>query len=376
MKRTTARLIGTDDPEWGALRKDARHDVFDGPAYVKLAAWHEAGEAIAVYVEQDGSRPLIPLVLRNLEHGLRDASSPYGYPGILTDRPDDARFVRSAVDMAVAALRRAGIVTLFVRLHPLWRVEGVEAQGKVVSQETVAIDLATPADEIWRTTRENHRRDIRRARRTGLRFAVETSPSAYAEFQEIYASTMDRLDAAPYYRFSSDYFERLPLAVENQLHLATVRSDQVLAAAGLFTVCGGIVQSFLIAAADGFAGQAPTKLLYHGVTQWAQQRGERWLHLGGGYGTDEDSLFHFKAGFSPTRLDFRTLRFIVRKDDYLTLVSERTPGANPADVSGYFPGYRSPRRSAAGEGRAASVLRQRSPVARRQRSAAEVPDSP
>lgn len=336
-----ARLIDVRAPEWSALRAEAAHDVFDAPAYVELSAWHEGGEAAAVFVEDaHGARLLLPLIIREIDGSLRDARSPYGYPGVLTDRPNDSRFVRAAMVAVVDTLAAAGIVTLFVRLHPLLAIEGLPGSGTLVHQQTVTIDLSRPAGEVWAETRLNHKRDIRRARQRGCRFEMDASAEDYLGFQHIYARTMERLEAAPRYRFPPTYFDRLPGAMEGSLHVGVVRADGRMAAGGLFTEHRGIVQSFLIAIDDAFATLAPTKLLYHGAADWARARDDRWLHLGGGYGTDEDTLFHFKAGFSRARADFATLRIVVREDDYRSLLLARAPSAEPADLSGFFPAYR------------------------------------
>ena len=47
------------------------------------------------------------------------------------------------------------------------------------------------------------------------------------------------------------------------------------------------------------------------------------MHLGGGVGSVQDSLFHFKAGFSKIRNDFLTWQFIVQPAVYDLLVNEK-----------------------------------------------------
>jgi hypothetical protein len=85
---------------------------------------------------------------------------------------------------------------------------------------------------------------------------------------------------------------------------------------------------------------APSKLMFDSVRHWAQDRGNRVFHLGGGTGGRIDSLFHFKAGFSPLRGEFRSLRVVFDESRYRTLV-ERSP-AGCQNSNGYFPLYRRP----------------------------------
>ena len=70
------------------------------------------------------------------------------YPGILTDRRTDEAFIREAMGAAMMTLRDAGIVSLFIRLHPLIPVAGIDDLGVTVHHRTVAIDLSLPAEQI------------------------------------------------------------------------------------------------------------------------------------------------------------------------------------------------------------------------------------
>ena len=356
-----SQIIGVDAQQWSVLRAATTHDVYDAPGYASLSAWQEGGEAAAVYVDggRDG-RLLIPIVIREIDTTLRDAMSPYGYPGILTDRRTDEAFIREAMGAAMMTLRDAGIVSLFIRLHPLIPVAGLDGVGVTVHHRTVAVDLSLPAEQIWAETRTNHRRDIQRALRRGHKFSFDESPQAHAAFRRLYETTMTRLGAADYYFFSQEYFERLMEVAGVDVHLAVVRVGEEIAAAGLFIECCGIVHLHLSASDERFSVERPTKLLYHEVCTWAKARGDHWLHLGGGRGSAEDSLYHFKARFSTYRAEFDTLRIVSRIHDYRALMAARNPDTDANDLTGYFPAYRRPGepRILGGPQRAAHVLRQ------------------
>ncbi len=336
-----ARFLRLGAPEWTALLASTAHDVYDLPAYVSLAAWHELGEATAVYVEdEDGRRLLVPLILRTLDGDLRDAVSPYGYPGVVTDRPTDAGFVAAAMEAVRATLAEAAVVTMFLRLHPLLPVAGLDSAGTIVWRQTVAVDLGRSADEIWADTRKNHRRDIQKSLRDGAETSFDCDPKCFEEFASLYGDAMERMGASDYYRFDGAYFERLISDLSEHVRLARVLIDGNMAAAGLFTECDGIVEVHLAAADALYAAQRPTKVLVHAIRDWAKDRGDRWLHLGGGRGSTEDSLFHFKAGFSSYRAEFGTLRAVILEDAYRALVGAVAEGADASDLTGYFPRYR------------------------------------
>jgi hypothetical protein len=337
-----ARLLGVDEPLWESFLRDVRYDFYHLPSYAALGAVQEGGEAKALYVEDGERSVLLPLILRAVPGSeSRDATSPYGYPGPLLRGTDDPRFLSDALGAGLAALRDAGSVTLFVRLHPQLNPEPPVGVGEVVLHgTTVSVDLTAPSATRWAQMRENHRRDITRAIRNGLVARVDDSAERYGEFKQIYHGTMERRSAAPYYHFGDEYFDRLRDALGERLHLLVVEKDGGTAAAGIFIETDGIAQYHLGGTAEASAGAEPSKLLIHAACDWAEKRGNRTLHLGGGVGGAADSLFLFKAGFSPLRHPYRTLRVVLDEVEYRRLVAARDPAVDPDDLGGYFPPYR------------------------------------
>jgi hypothetical protein len=64
----------------------------------------------------------------------------------------------------------------------------------------------------------------------------------------------------------------------------------------------------------------------------------KYLHLGGGVGFKEDSLFDWKKGFSDLSFNYYSLRQVVNKEVYATLIGDR--GLNPQEDVDFFPLYR------------------------------------
>jgi lipid II:glycine glycyltransferase (peptidoglycan interpeptide bridge formation enzyme) len=130
-----------------------------------------------------------------------------------------------------------------------------------------------------------------------------------------------------------------------QLFIAMV-GDKA-AAAGLFTIRDGVVQYHLGGTRDEFLKISPMALIFDTVRLWANDVGARVLHLGGGVGgTNDDSLFHYKAGFSDRRHNFATWRLIAEPGMYRELCERRArmnelQGLEPAGGD-YFPAYRCP----------------------------------
>ncbi|HKG55919.1 MAG TPA: hypothetical protein VKA85_01585, partial [Candidatus Limnocylindrales bacterium] len=91
-----AELVPSTSPRWSAILDSARHDFYHLPAYTALCADLEAGVASAAIVEAAGATMLVPLVIRPIAGGGRDATSPYGFPGPLIAGAAGPAFVADA----------------------------------------------------------------------------------------------------------------------------------------------------------------------------------------------------------------------------------------------------------------------------------------
>jgi hypothetical protein len=345
-----AEFIAPSDARWSAFLARVPHDVYHLPDYAELSSSIEQGRPAAFLAESDGAACLIPLILRDLPQDLRpvgdwyDATSPYGYPGPLATEPMDSgtlgRFLAAFRELGAAV----GLVSAFIRLHPLLPFSPVALRtlGTVETHgHVVLVDLAPSQAELWAATRENHRTGIRKLERRGY-VPVLDDWELLPEFVRLYEATMRRVNAAPFYFFAPGYYDALRARLGRRVHLCAVRApDGRVACAGLFFEEAGIVQYHLGGTADEFLAIAPSKLMFDFVRRWAKERGNRILHLGGGIGGREDSLFHFKAGFSALRAEFQTLRVVFNEDGYETLANRSR--AETAGTTGYFPAYRAPR---------------------------------
>jgi len=348
-----ASFIEPADPRWDAALEALPHDVYHLPAYTALAASQEGGTPAAILATEDDWAALLPLILRPLPAELDapdswiDAVSPYGYPGPVATAPISSSVVARFMDAAIAACAARGIISLFIRLHPLLGIPpgDLSNHGTLVEHgRTVYIDLRPGINALTAQTRKSHRYEIRALHRSGFSAAIDDW-SLYLAFVDIYLETMQRLAASDQYLFSLDYFRGLRAALGDRLHLCVALAPGGRpAAAGLFSECGGLVQYLFSGTADEFRQLAPTKLVLSTMIDWACRQGSRAFHLGGGLGGQEDSLFRFKAGFSDLRSDFSSLRVVVDRSRYATVTERwrllREPSAE--GKAGFFPIYRSP----------------------------------
>jgi hypothetical protein len=335
-------LLDPHAAAWAAFLGEARHDFYHLPAYVNVSARQDGGQPAALLVEDSDRAMLLPLVLRSIEGSLRDATSPYGYPGPITSGIWDPGFVSASLHAGISHLASERIVSLFIRLHPVLNPAPPQGVGTVVHiGETVCVDLTMSRDDLWSQTRRNHRQQIRQALDAGFEARVDDGTEAFSTFVKLYRATMTSVGADPYYFFDDEYFAGLRSALGERVHIALVYRENDVGAAGMFVETDGIVQMHLTGHDERFARYQPMKLLFHHVREWCQARGDEVLHLGGGRGGAEDSLFHFKAGFSPQRRSFDSLRVIVLEDEYRALVERRGQAAHQEGALAPFPLYRS-----------------------------------
>jgi lipid II:glycine glycyltransferase (peptidoglycan interpeptide bridge formation enzyme) len=210
----------------------------------------------------------------------------------------------------------------------------------VLHGETVSMDLSLSRDAAYQVMRRDIRRPIQRAAELGVVATQDVAFDYFEAFVDLYRQTMERLSASSSYRFDLAYFEALREALGPRLSLWCVDIEGDVAAAGLFVETCGIIQYHLSAISDRHLGFAPNKALIADVRDWGATRGDRSLHLGGGVGGENDSLFHFKSGFSDLRHPFHTLRVVLDAAHYEQLVTEHDPSLDPTRLEGYFPLYR------------------------------------
>jgi len=194
--------------------------------------------------------------------------------------------------------------------------------------------------------RSSHKSEIKRAQRSGLVVIEDTRKEHLGRFGEIYTENMRRVGAADHCFFDHAYFEDLAARLGPALRLFVVLAGEEVACAALFIVCDGIIQYHLCGTSAEHLQLAPMKLLVDTVRLWGTERGHKVLHLGGGVGAQEDSLFRFKSGFSDRRHDFFLWRWMLDPLAYDSLCGkkERWNEANelrPASAA-YFPAYRAP----------------------------------
>ncbi len=350
------RTLGSENAaEWLAvLQNVSQYDFYHLPGYHSLAGSLGEGTARLFVYEEVGHTVVLPLLLRplgNLEgldgEGLQDATSVYGYAGPVASH--GARAVQENFREALRdSLAGMGVVSVFSRLHPLMgQRELLEGLGECVpGGETVSIDL-TLTDELQRAQfRSDHRRGMAKALRAGVAVVEDARFEYLGGFIEVYIQTMRRVNAASYYFFDRAYFNELISREDARIHLFVALAGGEVAAGALMLACNGILQYHLGGTRRDYLGLAPMKSIFEAARVWGMERGFKVFHLGGGVGSQADSLFHFKAGFSDRRHPFFTWQWALDPEACARLAAEKerwnARRGLRCGAPGYFPLYRAP----------------------------------
>jgi hypothetical protein len=347
-------LGAEDDAAWSdVLARLHRHDFHHLAGYHRVAERRGEGTA-ALFAHRDGDFVIaLPLLLRPIDDrepdGLQDATSVYGYGGpVASHERMPQAMVRTFQEELRQELARRRVVAVFSRLHPLIdQRELVAGLGEIrIVGETVSVDLSLSLDEQWAGYSKKCRRVIRRAMELGVTCREDRDWKYRREWAEMYDETMERVAAPASYRYDAAYFDLLASELGPALRLFVACHEGTLAAAGLYTICGGIVQAHLGASRTEFAKLSPTRLLDDTARRWAVDAGADVFHLGGGVGGQQDSLFQYKAGFSDRRHEFAVWRWVLNPITYAALsarhLSSAGHGPDDSPADDFFPAYRRP----------------------------------
>jgi hypothetical protein len=336
-------LLDIDRAQWEAALQRIRpedRDVYFGPAFHAVHAAHGDGTPHASIVEDGAAQLLIPGLRQAIDGGGRRwdlQTCRTGCAGPLATDAADASFLGSAWAAWAEAMAGAGAVAAFFRLHPLVGNERWLPRFARVRDDrpTVAIDLTSGREHLWRTADSRHRNMVRKARRLGFTVAWNVGREA---FEALYRQTMARLESDDDLRFDAAFFDalwRLPEA-----ELATVSRDGSLLAAAVF-IWGPRYGHYFLAARQPESGNHLGNLLVDAAIDRAVERRLSYLYLGGGRTPEaDDALLRFKRSIGGSLVPYRVACVPVNDAAFAELVGAWTADAGRPPV--WLLGYREP----------------------------------
>lgn len=291
--------IEVHDPRWVEILKGIPHDVYHLPGYVRLESQRTNSQPKAVIAHEADKVLFLPYMVREGRFGemgesVRDVISPYGYPGFLVNSSaaEDKIFLERAWRKILSYWRELDICSAFIRAHPILNAELISrfppehcfGQG-----ETVSIDLSSPRDIMWKQIRPSIRTAINRGKALGYLPRMVPFKDHLPDFFQVYRETMQRVN--PENRLPYEFFSSLADILDGSLHLCVVESEGKVICAGLKSVCGGIVQGMWGGTLSEYISESPFSLMVWFSSLWAKSEGYEFMHLGGGVGSRNDSLF-------------------------------------------------------------------------------------
>jgi len=356
------KLIPVDNQEqWiDALKLCGKYDIYHLPEYHLLAQRQKEGTPFLFFFQDAEFFAALPFLLRQVSdiQGIEDSlsfdvSSVYGYPGIVTnikeiDSIESKRFRDDFQKALLQVLFDKKVIAFFTRQNPLfktsWLFHGMGDVKKL--SNTVAIDLAQSDHEQVKHMTKGHRYDVRKARKSGIYVYEDKYFNKFDDFISIYNETMKRNCALDYYFFPKAYYYELKKLLGDRLKLFLAEKDEVIVSASLFLIADKIIQYHLSGTPDVYLKCSGAKVILDDVRKWGTDNGYKWLHLGGGLGSVEDSLFRFKSGFSKLRFPFEIVKTILDPQTYNQLVDQNNHWIESngylKQSDDYFPSYRAP----------------------------------
>lgn len=334
------RLSELDEAtRWDELvSRSQEADVYHRAAYTVAMAEVEHSEPIGLVVTTDNQQFILPMLLRPIvgpEDKNWDASTPYGYGGVicLHPGPNPADLFQGLETW----LASRNLVCCVLRSHPLLHQEWLfspVANCDFVNVGRRAETIAVPLDR-WDEGRDcpvkmskGRRSDLAFARRN-LRVTCNGCQKHgdvledLRIFRDLYEKTMERVDASKFFHFPWSYYERLA-ALTPDLSV-TIAWHGGLPVGGALFMAGPRYAHYHLSANNeiGNKFKASTFLVVEGA-RWARERGCRKLHLGGGMQVD-DSLMMFKRSFGGDEHQFGHITLIADRGRYESISATKNP---------------------------------------------------
>lgn len=337
---------------WDSLVKSfQRYDIYYLSGYVKAFELHGDGEPFLLYYDSASLRGINVVMKRDIakdkhftgkigEGLFFDIMTPYGYGGWYFEGNQTGPDAEDFKDEYLAWCVENRVVSEFVRFHPvLENASGInkEVYNLTFLGNTVAIQLDSE-EKIWERFSSKNRGHIRVAIKEGVTVRTESSKEALDVFQKIYETTMNHDDASSYYYFDEPFFDSIRNDLASNYTLFTAYLGDTAIASSIMLYAGKYMNYHLSGQLFEYRRYAGTNLILYEAAKWGYNHGYDWLHLGGGLGAQEGSLYDFKKSFYKKGDDklFHIGRRVLDSKRYEELVNMRVN----LPESSFFPQYR------------------------------------
>ena len=202
------------------------------------------------------------------------------------------------------------IIDNFVRYHPILTnsIPMKEISDVIDLGKTIAMDISSP-DVIWENIHSKNRNMIRKAEKNGIEIHHAADMALFKDFVQIYNATMDKDNADEYYYFGEEFYKSIHEDLNGHYEMFYATYEGKIIAMSIMLFANKQMHYHLSGSVLEYRILAPSNLLLYKAALWGCEQGYKTLHLGGGVGSGEDSLYKFKATFNKNSNYRRFYRF-------------------------------------------------------------------
>jgi hypothetical protein len=322
-------------------------DVYFLPEYGGAASLSELGDWVLLEA-YDGAWQM-PLIVRTLPDGAKDAISPYGYTGAYASPSLSSQQIQRAWVATVNIPRKLGVISALLRHSPLVpQAPDLPELLPILREHPTILLEPADSDSTWGAMESRCRNQVRKAQKNGytgkVRPVTAVDLASNSDFRRLYEGTMRHRAATGQYFFGDDYYRALLDGLGANLLMAETRDP-----------AGRTVSSTLLmrheqrlhyhltgSNPDG-ARMGSNNLMLWTASDFAATHGIAQFHLGGGLRAGDD-LFRLKRKFGGRELEYRVSGLIVEKEIYRARTEQRARECNVTAeelcATHYFPAYR------------------------------------
>jgi len=348
-------VISIDEAKkWdGIVKSFENYDAYYLGGYSKAFQLHGDGEPNLFYYEDSYIRAMNVVMIRDIEQDENfhsklskgqffDITTPYGYGGFLIEGTTTEDSLRCLDAEYSSFCRSKGIISEFVRFHPILNnseaLKGIYNITKLGTTIPMNIDLR---ELMWGDLTSSNRGRVRKARKEGVEILWGRDIELFKEFAHLYNSTMERNNARDYYYFADDFYSSILNDLKDNALIFYAAYQSKIIAMSIILFANHQMHYHLGASDKEYHHLAPTNLLFYEAACWGRENGYKTFHLGGGVGSNEDSLYKFKSTFNRnSNNNFEIGSKIFDENQYKELVEMRKVETGIDTRSGFFPKYR------------------------------------
>lgn len=343
-----------ESEDWDSTVKSFKnYDVYYLSGYTKAFKLHSDGEPILIYYYDDEIRAINVVMKRDIENDKRfkekikpkldfDLSTPYGYGGFLVEGIATNDSLMKLNEIYSKYCLENNIVCEFVRFHPVLENSVINRSIYEIVDlgKTITMNLVSK-EQIWNDLSSKNRNVIRKAIKSGVEIFWGRSPELINEFIPLYNRTMNKDGATDYYYFDKDFYQSVLQDLRyNSLFFYALYEQKIISMS--IILFGNNNMHYHLSASDKeYQSLAATNLLLYEAACWGCENGYKSFHLGGGLGSEEDSLYKFKKAFNKNSETYFSIgKKIFYQEKYDELIKIRYAEDEFDIDTSFFPIYR------------------------------------